>query len=262
MRARHVRRLRRPDAQEAHARALRARRPPAAAAALRDRGRRAHRGRRRLLPPGHADGREAARTRPVPAGRLGRARRAAALRRDRLRGRRRRERRPRPARQARRGAATRRQPRLLPRGPAARVPDDRRGARQAARRARLDTARRREALRPRPRIGEAADGDPARVLPRGGDLPDRPLPRQGDRAEHAGAPLRERDLRADLEPPVHRPRADHRRRVDRDRGRAPATTSTRARSATSSRTISCSCLRSPRWSRRSTSPRTRCTTRR
>ena len=31
-------------------------------------------------------------------------------------------------------------------------------------------------------------------------------------------PLRERHLRADLEPPVHRPRADHGRRVDRRRG--------------------------------------------
>ena len=57
-----------------------------------------------------------------------------------------------------------------------------------------------------------------RVLPRGRDLPDRPLPRQGDRPEHARAPVRERDLRADLEPPVRRPRPDHRRRVDRDRG--------------------------------------------
>ena len=46
--------------------------------------------------------------------------------------------------------------------------------------------------------------------------PHRPLPRQGDGAEPAGAALRERDLRADLELAVHRPRPDH-RRVDRDR---------------------------------------------
>ena len=65
---------------------------------------------------------------------------------------------------------------------------------------------------------QAADRDAARVLQRGRDLPDRPLPRQGDGPEHARAPLRERDLRADLEPPVRRPRPDHRRRVDRDRG--------------------------------------------
>ncbi len=83
---------------------------------------------------------------------------------------------------------------------------------------RLDAARRREAVRPRPRVGEAADRDAVRVLQRGRDLPDRPLPGQGDGPEHARAPLRERDLRADLEPPVRRPRPDHGRRVDRDRG--------------------------------------------
>ena len=74
------------------------------------------------------------------------------------------------------------------------------------------------------------------ALRRGGDLPDRPLPRQGDGPEHAGPPLRERDLRADLEPPVHRPRADHGRRVARDRRAAPTTTSVPEPSATSSRT--------------------------
>ena len=50
VRARHLRRLRRPDAQEAHAGAVRARVPAAAAAALRDRRRRAHRGHRRQIP--------------------------------------------------------------------------------------------------------------------------------------------------------------------------------------------------------------------
>ena len=48
------------------------------------------------------------------------------------------------------------------------------------------------------------------------DLPHRSLPRQGDGAEHHGLPLRQRHLRADLEPPLHRSRADHRRR---ERGR-------------------------------------------
>ena len=218
LRARHLRRLRRPDAQEDHAGAVRARRPPPAAAALRDRRRRAHRRRRRLLPAGHGDGGEAARARPVPAGDLGRARAEAPLRRDRLRGLGRRGQGARPARQARRGRAARRQPPLLPRGASAGLPHHRRGPRQAARSARLDAARRREAVRPRPRVGEAADRDALRVLQRGRDLPDRPLPGQGDGPEHARAPLRERDLRADLEPPVRRPRPDHRGRVDRDRG--------------------------------------------
>ena len=55
--------------------------------------------------------------------------------------------------------------------------------------------------------------------------------------------LRERHLRADLEPPVHRPRPDHGRRVDRDRGPRRRTTSRPARCATSSRTTCCSCSR-------------------
>ena len=100
------------------------------------------------------------------------------------------------------------------------------------------------------------------ALRRERDLPDRPLPRQGDGPEHARAAVRERHLRADLEPPVHRPRADHGRRVDRDRGPRRLLRVRRARSATSSRTTCCSCSRSPRWSRRSTSPPTRCATRR
>ena len=48
-------------------------------------------------------------------------------------------------------------------------------------------------------------------------LPHRPLPRQGDGAEPAGAALRQLDLRADLEPHLGRPRADHRRRDARRR---------------------------------------------
>ena len=165
------------------------------------------------------DGREAARARPVPRRRSGTSSpRSSTTSRPTS-----------PTRAARTSCTTlldkldeeqraRRQPRLLPRRPAAGVPDDRRGARQAARRPRLDAPRRREAVRPRPRVGAAADRDALRVLQRGRDLPDRPLPRQGDGPEHARAPVRERDLRADLEPPVHRPRPDHGRRVDRDRG--------------------------------------------
>jgi hypothetical protein len=48
------------------------------------------------------------------------------------------------------------------------------------------------------------------VLARGPDLPHRPLPRQRGVAEHHGDAVRQRDLRADLEPQLHRPRADHR----------------------------------------------------
>ena len=45
-------------------------------------------------------------------------------------------------------------------------------------------------------------------LQRGPDLSHRPLPRQGGRAEHPGLPLRQRPVRADLEPQLHRPHPD------------------------------------------------------
>ena len=43
----------------------------------------------------------------------------------------------------------------------------------------------------------------------GPDLPHRSLPRQGDGAVDHGVPLRQRHVRADLEPRPHRSRADH-----------------------------------------------------
>ena len=48
-------------------------------------------------------------------------------------------------------------------------------------------------------------------------LPHRPLPGQGDRPEHAGVPLRQRHVRAAVEPQLHRQRPDHRRRGPRHR---------------------------------------------
>ncbi len=53
---------------------------------------------------------------------------------------------------------------------------------------------------------------------RGSHLPDRPFPGQGAGAGHRVPALRERDLRADLEPASHRIRADHPRGVVRHRG--------------------------------------------
>ena len=75
----------------------------------------------------------------------------------------------------------------------------------------------REAVRHRPR--ERARAEPARApaLRRGAGLPHRSLPRQGNRPEPAGVPLRQRHVRAGLEPPLHRSRADHRRRDRRRR---------------------------------------------
>ncbi len=55
------------------------------------------------------------------------------------------------------------------------------------------------------------------VFERAAGLPHRPLPGQGDRPEHAGPAVRERDLRAALEPLLHRQRADHGGRGHRDR---------------------------------------------
>ena len=61
------------------------------------------------------------------------------------------------------------------------------------------------------------------ALRRAPDLPDRPLPRQGDGAEPDGDPLRQRAVRAALERALRRPRADHR---GRDRSASPAAAST------------------------------------
>ena len=66
-------------------------------------------------------------------------------------------------------------------------------------------------------LGQGAQRDAAEGLRGAADLPHRPLPRQGDRAEHARVPLRERDVRAGLEPQLRRPRADHRGRGPRRR---------------------------------------------
>lgn len=113
------------------------------------------------------------------------------------------------------------QPRVLPVHPAGPVP----AGRAAAERARPDPGDAgfvapggdREAVRARP--AERAGTEPrGRVgLPARGGLPDRPLPGQGDRAEHVGAALRQRDVRAGLEQPLRRPRADHHGRGHRHR---------------------------------------------
>ncbi len=128
----------------------------------------------------------------------------------------------RPARRPRQGARDARQPALLPGHPAVAVRRDRRPARTGRARPRdarrrLAPGRHREAVRPRPRVGQAAQPRGRAGLPRVAGLSHRPLPGQGDRPQPAGLPVRQRDLRAALEPALRGPRADHGGRIDRDR---------------------------------------------
>jgi hypothetical protein len=76
------------------------------------------------------------------------------------------------------------------------------------RRARRD----REAVRHDAGRGPAAQPRGALRPRRAPGLPHRPLPGQGDRPEHAGVPVRQRALRARVEPQLHRPHPDHGRR--------------------------------------------------
>ena len=84
-----------------------------------------------------------------------------------------------------------------------------------------DPGHHREAVRHRPGLGAGAQPDRARGLRRVADLPDRPLPRQGVGRQHPGVPVRQRPVRAGLEPRAHPLRADRRARdaVDRGAGR-------------------------------------------
>ena len=112
------------------------------------------------------------------------------------------------------------QPHLLPLDGTGFLPGDHRDARrdgpQPAPR-RRGAGGHREADRARPRLRARAQ-PPRAVRVRGEPgLPDRPLPRQGDGAEHAGSALRQRHLRAALEPRVRGPRADHGGGGHRDR---------------------------------------------
>ena len=101
-----------------------------------------------------------------------------------------------------------------------------------------------------PGRGAGAEQGGARRPQGGPGLPDRPLPGQGDGPEHAGVPVRQRPVRADLEPQLHRLRADHGVGGHRDRHAAPATTTPPARCATWCRTTCSSCCACCAWSRR------------
>ena len=99
-------------------------------------------------------------------------------------------------------------PGLLPRDPAVAVRD---GRRRPGRRGpdRARARRGREAVRPRPRVGARAAGRARGPPARGAALPDRPLPREDGARRDPLPAVRERDLRADLEPQLRLVRADH-----------------------------------------------------
>ena len=150
-------------------------------------------------PAGRAGAREAARACALRGGDVRRGRRVRAAE-----GR---------ARPVRRGGGDRVQPHLLPLD----RPELLRPDREEARRARAAQAPRgrgpcgdREAVRHAPHGGARSEPRAALGPTRVADLPDRPLPGQGDGPEHARLSLRERHVRADLEPQLHRLRADHR----------------------------------------------------
>ena len=74
----------------------------------------------------------------------------------------------------------------------------------------MAAGRDREAVRPRSALGQGAQCRDPEDAAGASDLPDGPFPRQGNGAEHHGAALRQRPVRAAVESPAHRPRPDHR----------------------------------------------------
>ena len=127
----------------------------------------------------------------------------------------------------------------------------------------LPPGRDREAVRARPgELARQLNDAGARGLRRAPDLPHRPLPGQGDGPEHPRVPLRERHLRAGLEPQLHRPRADHRGRVDRRRGPRPLLRGGRRAARHRAEPPAAGAVASWRWSRPRRSTPRRCATRR
>ena len=230
----HLRRVGRSGAPQAAARALQPDARSAAARPLRDRRVRAPRGQRRGVPRGDARRLQRARAPPPDRSRAVVSVRAQhLLPAGRIRGPRLVHRAQAAARGHRADARPARQPGLLSRDAAVVVrvgdpqPRPGRAGAQAAAAGRAEAGRPAAALRARDhreavrhRSGDGARAQPRhpRDAGRAADLPDRSLPRQRDGPEPAGVPLRERHLRAGLEQPLRRPRADHRRREHRRRG--------------------------------------------
>ena len=126
-------------------------------------------------------------------------------------------------REARRRARHRRQPRLLPVDPAEgrsrmvlRAAVQVRAGRRSRTAAGAGWSSRSRSATTWPAPSELNASGQQR-LPRGVGVPHRPLPGQGDGAEHPGAALRQPAVRADLERALRRPRADHHGRGHRPR---------------------------------------------
>ncbi|CAA9393508.1 MAG: Glucose-6-phosphate 1-dehydrogenase, partial [uncultured Nocardioides sp.] len=214
LRLRRLRRDRRPRAAQAAAGALPPRARAPAAARLPDHRRLAQRPRRRRLPrPGAGGARSPRRPGRARCGVRGQDARAHPPP-DRRRGR---PRRLAPPARAAQGARAWTGPGLLPRGRAGALRPDLRAAGRD-RRGRADLARRDgEAHRHRPRLGAPGQRRGGAGLRGAPGLPDRPLPRQGERPEPPRHPVRQHLPRAAVELPLGRPRADHRRRDARRR---------------------------------------------
>ena len=109
----------------------------------------------------------------------------------------------------------------------------------------LDARARREALRRRPRHRARTRHAARQPLPRGADLPDRPLPRQGDAPGHHELPLHQQPVRVRVEPHARSSRSTSRCSSQSAPRSAARSTTPSARCATSGRTTCCRCSR---WS--------------
>ena len=110
-----------------------------------------------------------------------------------------------------------------------------------------------EADRPRPRLGPGDQRRGRRGVRGAPDLPDRPLPRQGERAEPAGDPLRQHASSSRCGTPTASTTCRSPPPSRSASAAAAATTTAPAPCATWSRTTCCSCSAWWRWSPRRTS---------
>ena len=141
-----------------------------------------------------------------------------------------------------------------------------RGTRASRTRRRTDSAlcahHRRKTGRPRFGLSPADQCRDGACIRRIADLPHRSLSGKRNRSKLHGRPVRQQHFRADLEPQVHRSRADHRQRSGRRRHQSSLLRRSRAPCATWCRTICCSCSVWSPWSRPIRSTPTSCATRR